>query len=563
MKLKERKNILLYIFIDFIVSSCTYLLFYKNLWLSIILGSCFFIFLVFFIKKLDLLIILSLFFIVPIISNIFYYNYNFKSNEEIRVISLNSYGGTGEIRGRKVYLSGNLENVKLGDRIIAEISVDKNISIEKGLLAEVKVDNFKILDLDFKGKIYRIREDIFYRLREKLGSRRAALITSISFGYTEFLDREDENTMKNLGVLHAVSVSGLHMVLVYSCLKKIFGEKVAPIVAFIYVLFTGAAVSTIRAYIMLLCSSLAIPFRRSYNALAGLALAGIILILWKPYTIFEVGFQLSFLSTLGIILYNKKLNKTFYKIPKFLRDAVAISLSSQVLTFPFLVLYFKEFSLGFLLGNLLLLPLINIIVYLGNILALTIKFELIFNYISFISYYLTLAIDIVSEKLINITPSILHLNEVTVVSYIIILITVYFYRRGYKNIIYFSSIIFFYIFMFVYSPIPKIEYFKEGILSISYKGERSIFAVKKGVDLDKYKLITCSNKEYKNLKKIKINNNIKVEKIKNDILINYNNKRYFIKLSSGNYNKNYDIIDCKYSNYVKIVFINNKLVVIN
>ncbi len=563
MKDEKNNNILLYIFVVFIISSCTFLLFYKNRWLAIILVSCFFIYLLL-IKNIVFAIILSLFFVVPIFNNLIYYNLDVNNNEEVRIISLNSYGGTGEVRGRKVYLTGNLKDIKLGDRIIAKIELNKNISIEKGLIGEGKIEEYEKLSLDIKGHIYRMRESIFNALSEKLGSRRAALITSMSFGYTEFLDREDESTMKNLGVLHAVSVSGLHMVLVYSLLKKMLGEKLAPFIAIIYVVFTGAAISTIRSYIMLLCLSLALPFRRTYNPLAGLSLAGIILIIYKPYSVFEVGFQLSFLSTLGIILFNKKINKLLYKLPKILREGVAISLSSQVFTFSFLVLYFREFSLGFLAGNLILMPLMNAVVILGNILALTVKFTLIFNYLSFITYYVTLAIDLISDKLLSILPSVLYLNEIISISYIIILITIYFYKNGYKNVIYFPISIIFYLFIIIYSPIPKFEYYKEGIISISYKGERNIVAIKEGVNLDKYKAILLSNKEYKDFKRINLNNNdINIEKSNRDILLRNGVNAYIIKLSSGKIDENYDIIDCKYSNYVKIILLKNKVLVIN
>lgn len=562
MKYKSTYNILLYIFIVFILSSCIYLLFYKNKWLAIVFVSCFFISIIL-IKKLDLAIILCFFLIIPIINNIFYYNLSLNNNEQIRIISLNNYGGIGEIKGRKVYVSGNLDDIKLGDKIVAKIDFNKDTNIEKGILGEVKIDEYKKLSLDLKGKIYRIRENIFNELREKLGSRRAALITSISFGYTEFLDREDESTMKNLGVLHAISVSGLHMVLVYSLLKKILGDKLAPIVSIIYVIFTGAAISTVRAYIMLLCLSLAIPFRRNYNPLAGLSLAGIILIIYKPYSVFEVGFQLSFLSTLGIILYNKKINKSLFKLPKLLREGTAISLSSQVFTFPFLILYFREFSLGFLAGNLILMPLINAVVILGNMLALVIKFKIIFNYLAFIGYYTTLAIDVISEKLLSVLPSVLYLNEIIAVSYIIVIITIYFYKKGYKNIIYFPVSILFYLLVIIYSPYPKIEYYKEGVLSISYRGERSLFIMKDKVDISKYKTILLSNKEYKSFKGIKINNNIYIEKSNKNLLITNYGDRYMIKLSSEKIDKIYDIIDCKQSSYIKIVFLKDKVLVIN
>lgn len=559
---KEKTNILLYIFIVFILSSCIFLLYYKDKWLAMILVSCFFIFFILY-KKIDLFIILILFFLVPIINNIAYYSLEIKSVEEIRIISLNSYGGVGEIRGRKAYLSGNLSDLSLGDRIIANVELNKDINIEKGIIGEIKIDDFNKLDIDIKGKIYRFRENIFKEISEKLGSRRAALITSMSFGYTEFLDREDEISMKNLGVLHAVSVSGLHMVLVYSILKKLLGRNIAPIVAVVYVIFTGAAVSTIRSYIMLLCLSLAVPLRRNYNPLAGLSLAGIILILYKPYSIFEVGFQLSFLSTLGIILFNKRFNKAFYKLPKTVREGVAISLASQVFTFPFLILYFREFSLGFLAGNLILIPLMNAVVILGNLLALTVKIKFIFNYLSFIAYYATLALDILSEKLLSILPSVLYVNEIIAVSYIVVIFSSYFYKKGYKNIVYFPIVILMYVYFNIYSPLPKLEYYKDGIISVSYKGDRSIFALKDNVDLEKYKIITLSTNEYKDFNKININYGVELEKNNKDILIKNNYNRHLIKLSRGKIDYNYDIIDCKYSNYVKIVLYKNKVLVFN
>lgn len=559
---KEKTNILLYIFIVFILSSCIFLLYYKDKWLTIILVSCFFIFLILY-KRIDLFIILTLFFLVPIINNIYYYNLEVKDTENIRIISLNSYGGTGEIKGRKAYLSGSLNDLSLGDRIIANIEFNKDINIEKGIIGEIKINDFEKLNVDIKGRIYRVRENIFNTLSEKLGSRRSALITSMAFGYTEFLDREDENTMKNLGVLHAVSVSGLHMVLIYSILKKILGRNIAPIVAVIYVVFTGAAISTIRSYIMLLCLSLAVPLRRNYNPLAGLSLAGIILILYKPYSVFEVGFQLSFLSTLGIIIFNKKFNKTFYKLPKVIREGLAISLASQVFTFPFLVLYFREFSLGFLAGNLILMPLMNAVVILGNLLALTFKIKFIFNYLSFIAYYVTLALDILSEKLLSILPSVLYLNEIIAISYIVVIFSIYFYKKGYKNMVYFPVVILMYIYLNIYSPLPKLEYYKDGIISVSYKGDRNIFALKEGVDLEKYKAITLSKDEYTDFNKIKINYGVEIEKSNKDILIKNNKKNYLIKLSRGKIDYNYDIIDCKYSNYIKIILYKNQVLVFN
>jgi competence protein ComEC len=562
LKYEEKINILPYIFMVFILSSYIYVLLYKNKWLAIIIAGCFFIILIFKVK-LKISMILIAFFIVPLINN-FYYNNIFISNkEEVRIISINSYGAIGEIAKRKVYMNGNIKNVKLGEKFIIKGEFTRDVNREKGIIGEFKVEGIEKLDSDLKERIYKLREYIFSKLKEKLGYRRAAIVTSIAFGYTEFLDRDDKEDMKSLGILHAISVSGLHMVLVYSILKRIFGEKVAPIISAVYVIFSGAALSTIRAYIMMVCMNFSLPLKRNYNPIAALSMSGIILMIFKPYSIFEVGFQLSFLATLGIIIFNKSINKRLYRFPKFFREGISICLSSQIFTFPVLVCYFKEFSFGFLLGNLILVPLMNIVVILGNLLALVINFEMIFNYIAFLAYYITMFIDIGTKWLLNITPNPIYLNELINISYIIILITIYFYKEGYKKALYFPTVIIIYFYMLIYSPLPKIEYFKEGIIAVSFRGERAICALKKDVDLEKFKVITLSQNTYKDFNNIKINKNFNIEKNNKDIILKGRDNSYLIKLSKGKNSSNYDIIDFKSENYGKIILIDNKALVFN
>ena len=562
MNYEDKINILPYIFVVFILSSYIVTISYKSKWLAILFVSCFFIALIFTIRP-NVAIILILFFLVPIMNNFYYNNIKIGAKEEIRILSVNPYGGIGEISRRKVYLSGNIKNIKLGERFIANGKFSKEPNIEKGIIGEFEIYNLKKLTVDFKERLYRLRENIYNSLSEKLGYRRSAIITSISFGYTEFLDLEDKENMKSLGVLHAISVSGLHMVLVYTMLKKVFGEKITPIISLIYVIFTGAALSTVRAYIMMLCVSFATPLRRNYNPLASLSLAGIILMLITPYSTSEVGFQLSFLATLGIILFNKKINKALYKLPKFFREGIAICISSQIFTFPVLALSFREFSFGFLFGNLIIVPLMNALVILGNLLALLVNFKAIFNYLAFIAYYITVFIDELTELLLKITPNAMYVSEIISIGYIIMLITIYFYKKGYKRFIYFPSILILYFYFMVYTPLPKIEYFKEGIIAVSYKGERTICAIKKNVNLEKYKIITLSQNVYKDFNSISLGRDFKILKINKNIILKGKNKNYLIDLGKEKSSYNYDIIDFKSNNYNKIILFKDKVLVFN
>lgn len=552
-----RINIFKYIFISFIVGSLIYVLINENKWLASFIASCFFIFLV--IREGKALgIIIFLFLFIPIINSYNYYNLEVSGEINIRLTKIYSYGGYGNYKGRLIYLENNLNEFSLGDKIKIKGEFKEGLNYEKGLIGSFSIEESEKMNNDLISKIYRLRQNIFTGIKEKIGTRRAAIITSISFGYTEMLDEEDTENMKNLGILHAVSVSGLHMVIIYSLLKKIAGENLARIVSGLYVIFTGAALSTIRSYIMLFITSLSKTVRRDYNPLGGLSLAGIIIILMRPNSIFDVGFQLSFLATLSIILFNKKLNRLLYKLPKYLRENLSICLSSQILTFPVLIITFKELSLGFILGNLLLIPIINAIVITGNILVLIFPFKSIFSYVIFINYYLTRILDSLTNILLNISIDTMNLNSNIAKFYILSLITFYFYKKGYKKSIYMLLIGVIYIFTSIYSIFPKITYLNEGAVFIHYKNNRSIFYIKKNVDEEKIRNITYANKEYRDFEKIIIRNNCYIERYNENLNLKTLKENYYLRISKEKIDKSYDIIDFKDGRYKKIIILKNK-----
>lgn len=559
MNYEYRIDILTYIFISFIISTYVYIVFQENKGLAIFIASCFFLLLYFKLKG-KLTLILLLFFIVPIINNLNYYAANLTKEEEVRIISLNIYGAVGKVQKRKIYLSGNLKGIETGDKLKIQGEFTKEVNREKGVLGNYNVKDYKKLDKDTIKSIYEIRQNIFNNLKNKLGYRRSAIITSIAFGYTDYLDNQDEENMRNLGILHAISVSGLHMVLVYSLLKKIFGEKLSPLLAIIYVIFTGGALSTIRAYIMMVISSFSMIFKKNYNPLAGLSLAGIILILYEPFSIFSLGFQLSFVATLGIILFNKEINRKLYKLPKYFRESISICISAQILTFPILAINFKEFSLGFFLGNIILIPLINGVVILGNLLSLVFKIDFIFNYLAYLSYYVTLAIDLITERLLTITPSILYINKIVYIGYILILIGSYFYIKGYKRFIYFPFFIIIFLIPIMYSPYPKLEYFKDGFVVVSYKFDKKVIKLNDRLNNYKIKNLAFTENILEDFKDIDINNKYKLNKKGNNLSLKIKEKEYVIKISKDKISKDYDIINLNDTSYRKVILYNNKVI---
>lgn len=542
IKNKEFNNPLVYIFIVFMLSSFCYEVYSKNEILSIFYILSFFIF-IFYFKGIFISIILFLFFISALNNSIVFYSYQPKNIECIRVTEVNDYYGRGKVNGRIVNLSNLNSKISIGDKIIVEGEFNKNLNITKGIIGDYKIIEYKKLKNDVISKIYKRRVKLFKKISQKLGIKKAALISSVAFGYKSELDQDYKSLMKNLGISHIISISGMHLALVYSILRRVFGVKLSLIIAFAYVLFTGSPTSAIRAYIMILILNLGIIFKRNYNQLASISLAGIILLLIKPYEIYDLGFILSFLATLGIILLNKKLNKKLYKLPNSIRNTVCISISAQIFTFPIILLYFNEISLNFLIGNIIVIPLINLLIIIGNVLIILEPIKEAFNFCLYICYYIIKYIDVIMYKLDKILFELMYFHYSIAYFYVGLIITYYFYKKGFKIFIYYPLIIFIYISLLIYSPIPKIRYYYDGALLISYKGENIIIQTGEKINKEKLKKITNANKIVKDLNKINIGNKIIIYKDKNNYILKTNKEKYLLVVNYEKINFDYDIIN--------------------
>lgn len=559
IKDKNFNNPLLYIVIVFILSSFSYEIYSKNKLLSIFYVCSFFVFILYF-KGVYITGVLIMFFIVAFNNNIWFYSYEPKEVEEIRITEIKNYYGKGEIEGRSVNLSNISNEISVGDKLIVNGEFTKNKNITRGIIGDYKIDEFIILKRDFICSLYRRREYIFERIEEKLGKRKAALITSVAFGYKSELDTDHKELMKSLGISHAISISGLHLVLVYSVLKRIFGIKLSLIIAFIYVLFSGASPPAVRAYIMIFILSFGRILKRNYNPLAALSLAGIIILLIKPYDIYNLGFILSFLATLGIILFNKNLNKKLYKLPNPIRSTIAISISAQVFTFPIVILCFNEISLNFIIGNILVIPLTNILVILGNLLIFVESISIIFNYILYLCHYIIKYIDIIMYKIDDLGLELVYLHYTVAYFYIALLISFYFYKKGFKRFLYYPAIVGCYILILIYSPVPKIRYFNEGALLISYRGDRVLIQTKNLIDKEKLMAISLTNKIIDELHEIDIGRGIKLKKYGENYILQTVSNEYLLFVNYEKMSSQYDIIDFRKGDIKEIMLFNDKVI---
>jgi competence protein ComEC len=224
----------------------------------------------------------------------------------------------------------------------------------------------------------------FWQLRQKLvraqvrwlGSPEGALVSSIVLGRQAVdLPYDISDRFTKVGLAHVLAVSGFHISLLLGIVIKIterFASRTRLIIGIIalilYVAFTGAQPSIMRAALMGVGALLALATERKVRPLGSLLLAATILLLLNPLWIWNLGFQLSFLATLGLIITAPVLEKKLDWLPSSIATLIAIPLAASLWTLPLLIYVFNTVSTYSILVNIIATPLI-VIISLGGMLS--------------------------------------------------------------------------------------------------------------------------------------------------------------------------------------------------
>lgn len=492
--------------------------------------------------------------------NISYYSVSNKIDGEVRIVKVNSYNIMGSYEGKNIILKTD-KNLFVGEKYKVTGKLSKLQDKYNGIVGEVKPRILNKTSGDFITKLADIKRKIYANLEENLGTRKAGLIASIAFGYSDFLDSEDKEDMKNLGVIHSISVSGLHVVIVYGFLKVFMGGKFGLLATIIYVIFTGSSYSSVRAFVMLACVEGGHLLKRNNNSISALCLSAMILIIYQPYSIFYISFHLSYLATLGIIMFNKKFNILLYKFHAKLREALSLTLSAQVFTIPYLILVFKDFSANFIIGNLFLVPIVDLIVITGNIQALTYVFPKLFDFCSYINLYIIKIFDWMLNIIDKFSLPIFYGSEYVVSFYLFLLLSFYFVKKGYKKFIYLPLISILIIGIQIYSPILNIKYYKEGAILVSYKNQRVLIPNKDAIDIKRLLQASLATKSYREGKEIYIDRICKIKLQGRNYVLETSKEKYLLKMvNSKNEANDYDIINFKDGPINKIFIINGEAI---
>ena len=326
----------------------------------------------------------------------------------------------------------------------------------------LKVENYKKISSDnanwFEKSMNDIKLVISQNIENLLEEQEQQIVKGFILGDTTALDEELKEKFQIANISHVLAVSGMHIVYIVIGIEIVFkkwlGKRHVKYVVIIglvfYMALTGYTSSIVRAGIMGMMNIVAFLVYRKNDIWTSIAISLGIILIQNPYAITGVGLQLSYLGTIGIILFNKsikqyfdnrkwiknnisiKRSKRISQIVENLKDMIAVTLSAQLMILPVMLYHFNMIGIYFVITNILVSIVTGPIMFLSVIFVFSSFIQLQIS--QFISIFLSLGIKcfIQISNLANLpfskiyvpTPNILFI----IIYYIAILIGNQIYR---------------------------------------------------------------------------------------------------------------------------------------
>ena len=234
----------------------------------------------------------------------------------------------------------------------------------------------------FIDKLYRkglliagvLRESIDTNIGHNLEGPILVLAQALALGghYSE-LGEEQMKAFSYTGLIHILSISGSHiallLALVYGLgrlikLKKRTCLILGIIVACIYCCIVGGDAPVLRATMMSILMCMAYIKGRLYQAKQALCICAIVCVIYDPFSLFDVSFQLSFGATYGLLIWGKVLYERIQWLPRWIKTPLVLCVSAQLLILPLQLYYFHYISIASLLAACIVAPLLDISIVL-------------------------------------------------------------------------------------------------------------------------------------------------------------------------------------------------------
>lgn len=251
------------------------------------------------------------------------------------------------------------------------------------------VDNWKI-------KALRLREWVIGKYRQwGVGEEQMPVLTALTLGYKNELDEETREAYSVAGISHVLALSGMHIGIIWLLLDRLLQPlmrmrlrwlKGVGIIGALwaFAFMVGLEASVVRAVIM--CMLIEVGRLSGYKpfSMNTLSIAALGMLLYRPFYLFDVGFQLSFVAVASILLLYPSINGIFRfrnRIGRWTWGVLSVSMAAQLGTAPWVMYYFSLFSVYFLLTNWVAAILVPFIIYGAVLMALTVGLPGVQSYV--------------------------------------------------------------------------------------------------------------------------------------------------------------------------------------
>ena len=234
-----------------------------------------------------------------------------------------------------------------------------------------------------------------------------AVVAAMALGDKSQLTTELRDFDAISGASHILALSGLHLGIIYTLLSLLLSRRrwqmVSQIVIIVsiwlFVFLVGLSASVVRSAVMVSIYALLSLGHRDKLSVNTLAFAAIVMLLFNPMALFDVGFQLSFMAVLTILLFYPLLESLWsqpflldHRLFRWLWTMLSVSCAAQIGVAPLIAYYFGRISCYFLLANLVVVPAAALILYLSLAVLL----------IPSLAYLLIYIVDTLNQLLVSI-----------------------------------------------------------------------------------------------------------------------------------------------------------------
>lgn len=371
---------------------------------------------------------------------------------------------------------------------------------------QVYLNNSSILKLPNQSKtIYGIAASIRKSINQSLikdgfKENELALINALLLGQRQTISEDLLDSYKDAGAIHILAVSGLHIGVILLLLLFLFkslhqfkyGKLIATIfiisLLWFYALLAGLSASVVRAVAMFTALSIGLQLNKPSNIYNNLVISMFFLLLFHPFYLFEVGFQLSYLAVFSIVWIQPKLYNLWISEIWFFRKSwqlFTVSIAAQFGILPLSLFYFHQFPGLFFVANMLIIPFLGFILIAGIVVIMLSLSNLLPQFLAtFYEYVLKLINEIITWVsgfdafvIRNISISVL----VMVGIYLCVIFALkWFEKRTFQRLILFLSTIIFLQSIYFFEKYQR-QSEKEFVV---FNTKESIIAVRKGEEVE-------------------------------------------------------------------------------